>query len=149
VAVFNDSQAAIQQTAHLEPGPRQQLATRINRREQDLVAHGIATEIHCALGNSGIPENNQPDPKANLARDSRGDTVIERPSTSASHRARRISVGWRAAKANWQADKCSEHFSYRLMGTTGTKRPVPTTSVKSLASKLFRLSAGMHPLEST
>jgi len=48
---------------------------------------------------------------ANLARDARGSTVIERPHTSSSNRARRISEGILAAKAKWEADRCSEHFS--------------------------------------
>jgi hypothetical protein len=58
---------------------------------------------------------------------------------SASNRARRISEGRPAAKAKWEADKCSKHFSYRLKGKTGTKRPVPMTSVKSLATRFYQL----------
>jgi hypothetical protein len=46
VAVFSDSQAAIQREAHLEPGPGQRLVRRINRKAQNLLAHGIAPEIH-------------------------------------------------------------------------------------------------------
>jgi len=71
--------------------------------------------------------------------------VIERPYTSASNRARRISEGRSAAKAKWEADKCSKHFSYRLKGKTGTKRPVPMTSVKSLATRFYRLKCGHAP----
>ena len=37
---------------------------------------------------------------------------------------------------------CSKHFSYRHMGKTGTKRPVPMTSVKSLATRFYRLRCG-------
>jgi len=46
VAVFSDSQAAIRRAAHLEPGPGQRLARRINRRARSLLGHGIATKIH-------------------------------------------------------------------------------------------------------
>jgi len=145
VAIFSDSQTAIRRAAHLEPGPGQRLARRINRRARALLAHGIATEIHWVPGHSGIPGNEEADCQANLARDASGDTVIERPYTSASNRARRISEGRSAAKAKWEADKCSKHFSYRLKGKTGTKRPVPMTSVKSLATRFYRLKCGHAP----
>jgi hypothetical protein len=71
--------------------------------------------------------------------------VIERPYTSASNRARRISEGRSAAKAEWEADKCSKHFSYRLKGKAGTKRPIPMTSVKPLAARFYRLKSGHAP----
>jgi ribonuclease HI len=145
VAVFSDSQAAIRRTAHLEPGPGQRLARRINRRARSLLAHGIATEIHWVPGHSGIPGNEEADRHANVARDASGSTVIERPYTSASNRARRISEGRSAAKAKWEADKCSKHFSYRLKGKAGTKRPIPMTSVKSLAARFYRLKSGHAP----
>jgi len=96
-------------------------------------------------GHSGIPGNEEADRQANLARDVSGNTVIERPFTSASNKARRISEGRSAAKAKWEADKCSKHFSYRPKGKTGTKRPVPMTSVKSLATRFYRLKCGHAP----
>ena len=65
--------------------------------------------------------------------------MIERPYTSASNRDRRISKGRPAAKAEWEADKCSNHFSYRLKGKVGTKRPIPMTSVKSLPARFYKL----------
>ena len=67
------------------------------------------------------------------------------PYTSASNRARRISEERSAAKAKWEADKCSKHFSYRLKGKMGTKRPVPMTSVKSLATRFYQLKSGHAP----
>jgi len=71
--------------------------------------------------------------------------VKERPYTSASNRAGQISEGRSAAKAKWEADKCSKHFSYRLKGKVGTKRPIPMTSVKSLAARFYRLRSGHAP----
>jgi len=71
--------------------------------------------------------------------------VIEWPYTSASNRARRISEGRLAAKAEWEAEKSSKHFGYRLKGKAGTKRPIPMTSVKLLAAKLYRLKSGHAP----
>ena len=88
VAVFSHSQAVIQRAAHLEPGPGQQLAKLINRTAQSLLAHGIATGIHWVLGHSGIPGNEEADWQANLALDASGSTLIERPYTWASNRAR-------------------------------------------------------------
>jgi ribonuclease HI len=88
VAVFSDSQAPTRRAAHLELGPEQQLGRRINRRAWSLLGHGIATEIHWVPGDSGIPGNKEADRQANLARDASGSTVIERPYTSASDRAR-------------------------------------------------------------
>jgi len=99
VAVFSDSQAAIQRAAHLQPGLGLRLARRINRRARSLIAYGIATKIHWVPGHSGIPGNKEPDRLANLARDGSGSTVIEQPYTSASNRARRISERRSAAKA--------------------------------------------------
>jgi hypothetical protein len=43
VTVFSDSQGAIRRAADLEPGPGQQLARRINRKAQALLAYGIET----------------------------------------------------------------------------------------------------------
>jgi len=142
VAVFSDSQAAIRRAAHLEPRPGQRLARRINRRARSLFGHCIATEIHWVLGHTGIPGNEVADRQANLARDGSGSTVIERPYTSASNRARRISEGRSAAKAEWDAGKCSKHCSYRLKGKAGTKRPIPMTSVKPLAARFYLLKSG-------
>jgi len=96
-------------------------------------------------GRAGIPGNEEADRQANLARDASGDTVIERPYTAASNIARRISEGRSASRAKWEADKCSKHFSYRLKVKTGTKRPVPMTSVKSLATRFYRLKCGHAP----
>ena len=71
--------------------------------------------------------------------------MIERPYTSASNRATRISDGCSAAKAEWATDKCSKHFSYRLQGKAGTKRLIPMTWVKSLATRLYQLKSGHAP----
>jgi hypothetical protein len=54
VVVISDSQAAIRRAAHLESGPGQRLARRIKRTARNLLAHGIATEIHWVPGHSGI-----------------------------------------------------------------------------------------------
>ena len=145
LAVFSDSQATIRRTAHLEPGTGQRLARRINRRARNLLAHGIATEIHLVPGHSGIPGNEEADRQANLAPHASGSTVIERPYTSALNRAGRTSEGRSSAKAKWEADRCSKHFSYRLKGQVGTKRPIPMTSVKSLAARFHRLKSGHAP----
>jgi len=145
VAIFSDWQTAIRRAAHVEPGLGQRLASRINQRAQALLAHGIVTEIHWVPGHSGMPGNEEADRLANLAQEARGDTVIERPYTSASNSTRPISEGRSAAKATWEADKCNKHFSYRLKGKTGTKRPVPMTSVKSLGTRVYRQKCGQAP----
>jgi len=142
VAVFSDSQATIQRAGHMEPGPWQRLARRINRRTQSLLAHGIATKIHWVPGHSSIPGNEQADGQANLARDTTGSIVIKRPYTSASNRARQMSKGRSAAKAECYADQCSKHFSCRLKGKAGTKTPIPMTSVRPLRARFYQLQSG-------
>jgi len=69
----------------------------------------------------------------------------QRPYTSASNRARRISEGRSAAKAQWEADKCSKHFGYRLKSKAGSNRPIPIASAKSLATRFYQLKCGHAP----
>ncbi|KAF8535376.1 hypothetical protein BDD12DRAFT_893114 [Trichophaea hybrida] len=126
-------------------GPGQQLARAINEHARALRGHGIEVVIHWVPGHSGISGNEQADRQANKARECRGYTVRERIYTSAANRARRISEGRSAAKAKWEADKCSKHFGYRLKGKAGSKRPVPMTSVKPLATRFYRLKSGHAP----
>jgi len=121
---------------------RGNIVRRITRRARAILAHGIATEIHCVPGHSGIPGNEVADSQVSLAQDGSRDTVIEQPYTSASNRARRISEVRSAAKAKWEADKCSKHFSYRPKGKKRTTRPILMTTVKSLASRIYRLKCG-------
>jgi hypothetical protein len=85
------------------------------------------------------------DCQVNLAREAGRVTAMQCPSTLASNRGRRITEGRSAANAEWEADKCSKYFSYRFKGMTGTKRPVPMTSVKSLATRFYRLKCGHAP----
>jgi len=40
---------------------------------------------------------------------------------------------------------CGKHFSYRLKGKAGTNRPIPMTSVRSLAARFYRLNSGHAP----
>jgi len=145
VAVFSDWQAAIRRTAHLGEGPGQRLVRGINQSAHALLAYAIATEIHWVQGHSSIPRNEESDRQANLARDASRDMGIERPYTSASNRAWRISERRSAANAMCEADKCSKLFSYRLKGRTGTKRPVPMTSVKLLATRFYLLKCRHAP----
>ena len=56
---------------HQEPGPGQQLARQINRRGWNLVANGIATQIHSVAGHIGISVNKDAHNQANLPRDAR------------------------------------------------------------------------------
>jgi hypothetical protein len=71
--------------------------------------------------------------------------VREWPYTSASNRARQIHEGRSAANAKWEADRCSKHFSKRLKGKAGNKRPIPMTSRKSLDARFHRLKSGHAP----
>jgi len=48
-------------------------------------------------------------------------------------------------QAKCEAVKCSNHFRYRPKGKKGTKRPVPITRVKVLATRFYRLKCGHAP----
>jgi len=145
VAVFNDAQAGIWRTAHQPPGPGQWLASGINRRAQALLARGIKMEIQCVPGHTSIPRNEEAHRQTEVACETRGDMLMERPYTLASSMARPISEGRSAAKAEWEADKCSKHFGYRLQVKAGAKRSIPMTSTKSLATRFYRLKSGRTP----
>jgi len=64
------------------------------------------------------------------------------------NRTRWITEGRTAAKADWEADKCSKLYGYRLKGKARSKRPVPMSSVKSLGARFYRLKSG-HALTGT
>jgi len=147
VAIFSDSQAAIRRMEHLEPGPGQHLARWISQWARNLREAGIDTEIHWVPGHSGIPGNEEADCQANLARDGRrAGTVRERISTSVANRTRQISETKKAAKAEWEANKCSKHHGYRLKGKAGKKRPIPMNSVKPLAARFYQLKSEHPPV---
>jgi hypothetical protein len=106
----------------------------------------FATEIHRVLWHSGIPGNEEADCSPNLVRDASGSKVIQWPYTSATNRARRISKGKFPAKAEWEADMCSKHFSYILKGNAGTKIPIPMARVKPLAARFYQLKSEHAPM---
>ena len=54
-------------------------------------------------------------------------------------------MGGSAAKAQWEADKCSKLFGYGLKGKAGSKRPIPMASAKSLATRYYQLKCGHAP----
>jgi hypothetical protein len=125
-------------TDHLEPGPGQPLARWINQCARTLREAGIETEIHSVPGHTGIAGNEEADRQANLAREGRrSGTVRERGYTSAANKTRRISEAKTAAKAQWEADKCSKHHGYRLKGKAGSKRPIRMNSAKPLAARFY------------
>jgi hypothetical protein len=145
VAFISDSQGAIRQVAHLELGLGQRLVRRIKQSVRALHAHGIATETHWVPGHFGIPANEDGDCQANITRDAIGSTAIERPYTSDLNSAGRIPEWRSAAKVELEANKCGKHFSYRLKGMMGMKRPVPMTSVTARATRFYRLKCGHAP----
>jgi hypothetical protein len=96
-------------------------------------------------GHSGIPGNEEADRESHLAQDVSANNVIERPFTSASNTARRISAGRSADKAIWEVDKCNKQFSYGLKGETRTKRSGPLAGFMLLTTWFYRLQCWHAP----
>jgi len=90
---------------------------------QVLLAHAITNIIHWVQGHYHIPGNEEASCQTKLDRDGSGRLARQLPYSLASNGARQISERRSSAKANWEADKCYKHFSYRLNGERGTKRP--------------------------
>jgi hypothetical protein len=110
-------------------------------------AKSVSKQRSTGFRDTSIPGNEEADHQANLARKGRRvGTVRERIYTSAANRTRRISEVRSVAKAQWEADKYSKHCGYRLKGKAGSKRPIPMTSVKSLAARFYRLKSGHAPV---
>jgi hypothetical protein len=61
VAVSSHSHHAIRRAAHLELGPGQELARRIDRKAHPLLTRCIKTVIHWVPGYSCIPKNEEAD----------------------------------------------------------------------------------------
>jgi len=116
VAVSSDLPAAISYMPQLQPGPGQQLARRFNRRAQPILTHGIPIEIHWVLRHSGIARINEADHHTNFAPEATEHTTIVQPCTYVSNRARQIVERRSAVKAQWENDKCSNLYGYRLKG---------------------------------
>jgi len=137
VPVFSDLQAAITKPAHLDQGPGQQLARAFNEHARALHTKDIDVVTHWVPGHSGISGHDDADHQAHMAWELPGYTLCERIYTSAVNAARRISEGTTVAKVKFKADRRSKHYSYRLKCTAASKRPIPMTSVNSLAARFY------------
>ena len=87
LVVFRDSHAAIQRTAHVEPGVRHWYAGGDNGTSLALLAPGLKTEIHCVPEHSGILGYKETDHQANIAPEACGDMVRNQPYTRAANMA--------------------------------------------------------------
>jgi len=142
-AVCSNSRAAIQWTANLESGPGQRLARRINSRTRNLLAHGMATWIHCVPRFSSISRNQEADSQVNISPHRCGSPMTERAYTSTSNKAEQISKKRSAATGKWDDSRGSKHFNYRLTDKARNKGPIPgITRAQSLASKFYWLQSG-------
>ena len=120
VAVFSDTQATVQQMAHLELGQGQRFTMKMNRRVQVPLAHSITTDDQWVPEYSGTTTTKDANQQVHIVPDTSGSMVIEQPYTPASNRVRRISKGMSMATAYLDAYKCSNHFCYSLQGMMGT-----------------------------
>jgi len=141
--------ATILLTAQLEAGLAQWAARLMNRRAQELLIHIIETEIHWVPRCSSISGNLQSNCQVNVSGHASVIIGILQQFHSASNMASGISSCRSAAKASWEANKRSKHFSYRLKGKAATKRPIPRTSVMSEAARSYQLKSGHAPMQFT
>jgi hypothetical protein len=147
VAVFSDWQAAIRHMEYLEPGQGQPLARWIKLSARTFCEAVIETEIQWVPRHTGIPGNEETDRQGNQAREGgRSGTVREPVYTSTGNRIGQITQAKTAAKAQLEANRCSQHYGYRLKGKAGSKRPIPMNSAKSLAARFYRLKSGHAPV---
>ena len=61
------------------------------------------------------------------------------------NRARWMSEGRSVVNTQWEADQCGKYFGYRLKGNAASKRPIPMTSAKPLATRFYQLKSRHTP----
>jgi len=135
VEVFSDLQAAIGQTARLDPGPWQPPVRAMNKHNRSLRDCSINAAICWVTAHPVIPRNNEADHQAPAAHEDWGYAVCEGIYTSPVDTARWISDGGMLAKAMWDAEQCSKHHGYWLKGKAWSKRSLPMMSLKWLARR--------------
>ena len=85
---------------------------------------------------------------ANVQREGRrSGTVRERVYSSPGNRTRLISEAKTAVKAQLEANKCSNHYGYRLKGKAGSNRPIQMNSATPLAARFNQVISGHAPVE--
>jgi len=85
-----------------------------------------------------MPGNKEATRQANQAKKGHiAGAIGERVYTLVANRTGGISKAMMTPKAEWEADKCSQHHGYRLQGKADTKRPIAMNSVKPLAARFY------------
>jgi hypothetical protein len=126
----------------LDAWPGYQPARAINKHDRALHTHGIDAAIHRVPGHSAVPWEEEADFQAITAGEDRGFRLREPIYMSDTNWVRWISELYMMAKANSEANKSSKHYGFRLKAKAGSKRSIPTISVKSLATTFYRLKRG-------
>jgi len=131
IAIFSDSQTALQRIRQLGDGPGQCIVQNIHRLEQSLAERGTEIRYHWVPGHKGVPGNEAADQAAKQAADDHTTNRSQHYATLA-HLNRQISERFANARKRFISEHINRKFVYngrRKMNPALRKERKPEASV--------------------